>query len=256
LQNFYYCDNVNHEFRFRNHNYKYVRVGGKMNNIMLKQYSTLVEFLGKSLGSDYEVALHDIGYDTSSIVAISNGYISGRTIGAPITNLGLNIISNKSYKNSKYKLNYNGISKDQNILRSSTMFIKDENETLVGMLCINFDDRKYVDISNQILKLCRADELIEQNSSYESLSPLLNDEMETFPSSIAEVTETVLKKVLVDNNIPIDRLTQNERVNIINILNRQGIFMLKGAVCEVAKQLYCSEPSIYRYLSKLNEDNA
>lgn len=134
------------------------------------------------------------------------------------------------------------------------MFIKDENEELVGMLCINFDDRKYVDISNQILKLCRPDELIEQNSTYESISSLLNDGMETFSGSIAEVTETILNKVLADNNFPIDRLTQNERLNIIDILNREGIFMLKGAVSEVAKQLYCSEPSIYRYLSKLNKD--
>lgn len=224
-----------------------------MNDTMLKQYSLLVEFLGKSLGPDYEVALHDIGYDTNSIVAIANGYISGRTIGAPMTNLALSIISDKSYKNSNYKLNYNGISDDQRILRSSTMFIKNEKEELVGMLCINFDDRKYVDISNQLLKLCHPDKLIEQNSTYESINSLLDAGSETFSGSISEVTEIVLNKVLADKNIPIDRLTQNERLNIIDILNRKGIFMLKGAVHEVSKQLLCSEPSIYRYLSKLNK---
>ena len=121
------------------------------------------------------------------------------------------------------------------------MFIKNENEELVGMLCINFDDRKYVDISNQILKLCHPDKLIEQNSTYESVNSLLNDNTETFSGSIAEVTETVLNKVLDDNNIPIDRLSQSERLNIIDILNRKGVFMLKGAVSEVAKQLYCSD---------------
>lgn len=233
---------------------KYIRVGGKMNDIMLKQYSILVEFLGKSLGPDYEVALHDFGYDTNSVVAIANGYVSGRTVGAPMTNLALSIISDKSYKNNNYKLNYNGVSKDQRILRSSTMFIKDENDELVGMLCINFDDKKYVDISDQILKLCHPDKLIEQNSTYESVNSLLNDNTETFSGSIAEVTETVLNKVLDDNNIPIDRLSKNERINIIDILNRKGVFMLKGAVSEVAKQLYCSEPSIYRYLSKVNRN--
>ncbi|PAB58536.1 helix-turn-helix transcriptional regulator [Anaeromicrobium sediminis] len=223
-----------------------------MNQTMLKQYSVLVEFLGKTLGPDYEVALHDIGDYTNSIVAIANGHISGRTIGAPMTNLGLNVISDKSYKNKDYKLNYNGVSKDQRILRSSTMFIKDENEELVGMLCINFDDKRYVDITNQILKLCHPDELIEQNSTYESVSSIAA-EAESFSGSITEVTTNALKKISSDNNIPIDRLTQDERLHIVDILNQKGIFMLKGAVSEVAKQLHCSEPSIYRYLSKLNK---
>ncbi|QXM06543.1 helix-turn-helix transcriptional regulator [Crassaminicella indica] len=223
-----------------------------MNQTILKQYSILVEFLGKTLGPDYEVVLHDTKNYTNSIVAIANGHISGRTIGAPMTNFGLNVISDKSYKNCDYKLNYNGISKDQRILRSSTMFIKDENEELVGMLCINFDDRRYVDISNQILKLCHPDELVEQNSTYKSVNSII-DEAESFSGSIAEVTSTVLKKVLSDNNIPIDRLTQDERLRIVDILNQKGIFMLKGAVSEVAKQLHCSEPSIYRYLNKLQK---
>jgi len=225
-----------------------------MNDTTLKQYSILVEFLGKALGPDYEVALYDIGSETNSLVAIANGYISGRAIGAPMTNMALNTMSNKLYKNSNYKLNYHGISKDQRILRSSTMFIKDENEELVGMLCINFDDSKFVNLSNEILKLCHPNELIEKHCTYESINTLSDDEVETFSGSISEVTETVLKKVLASKNIPIDRLTQDERLDVIDMLIQKGVFMLKGAVSEVAKQLHCSEPTIYRYINKLNKD--
>jgi predicted transcriptional regulator YheO len=236
-------------------NCKYIRVGEKMNDIMLSQYSILVEFLGKSLGPDYEVALHDISNDKSSVVAIANGYISGRSIGSPMTNFGLNMLTDKIYKHTNYKANYHGISKDQSILRCSSLFIKDQNEELVGMLCINFDDRKFVHLSNQILKLCHPDELIEKQCTYESVDSIVTDEVETFSGSISEATETVLNKVLVDNDISTDRLTQSDRLSVISILNRKGIFMLKGAVVEVAKQLHCSEPSIYRYLNKLNKEN-
>ncbi|WP_026894673.1 helix-turn-helix transcriptional regulator [Clostridiisalibacter paucivorans] len=226
-----------------------------MDDLMLKHYSILVEFLGKTLGPDYEIALHDIKDPTNSIVAIANSHVSGRTIGAPMTNLGLNVMSDKSYLDTDYRLNYNGISKEQRILRCSTLFIKDENNELVGMLCINFDDKRYVDISNQILKLCHPDKLIEQNSRHSSINSLLQD-AETFSDSIVETTASVLNKVLNENNIPIDRLTQEERLKIVDILNQKGIFMLKGAVSEVAKQLHCSEPSIYRYLNKLNKDKS
>ena len=225
-----------------------------MKEYMLKQYSILVEFLGKVLGPDYEIVLHDLTDKTSSVVAIANGHVSGRSIGAPLTNLGLKTIAMGNYKNSDYLINYNGASRNNRVLRASTMFIKDENEEIVAMLCINFDDSKYITLSEEILKLCHPNDLMLENSTYDSVNSILNDVPENFSESISEVTETVLNKVLADENIPIDRLTQDERLNIVDILNQKGVFMLKGAVSEVANQLQCSEPSIYRYLSIINKD--
>ena len=48
-----------------------------------------------------------------------------------------------------------------------------------------------------------------------------------------------------------ERLTQNEKIEIIGELNRAGLFQLKGAVGAVAEYLYCSEASVYRYQSKI-----
>ena len=39
---------------------------------------------------------------------------------------------------------------------------------------------------------------------------------------------------------------------IMDILNRKGVFLLKGSVSYVARELHSSEASIYRYLGKLN----
>lgn len=225
-----------------------------MDKTTLNQFTKLVEFLGKVLGPDYEIVLHDLTDKRYSIVAIANGHVSGRSVGAPLTNLGLKIMTMGSYRNSDYLINYNGASKTNRVLRSSTMFLKDDNGEVVAMLCINFDDSKYVALSEEILKLCHPDELILQNRSYDSVNSILNDVPENFSESIEEVTETVLQKVLADKNIPVDRLTQDERLSVVDILNQKGIFMLKGAVNEVAKQLHCSEPSIYRYLNILNKE--
>ena len=222
-----------------------------MNDALKSQYSLIVEFLGKALGPDFEVVLHDTEDHINSIVAIANGHISQRAVGGPLTNLGLEVISNDSYKDQLYKLNYNGISKDHRILRSSTMFIKDDEKNIVGMLCINFDDRRYKDISDQILKLCHPDILIENNNAYESVESLVSNAGEIFYDSAAEDTDTVIKNYLNQHNISIGRLVQKDRINIVQILNQKGIFKLKGTVRAVAKRLGCSEPTIYRYLNKL-----
>ncbi|MEG1747831.1 MAG: PAS domain-containing protein, partial [Oscillospiraceae bacterium] len=60
-----------------------------MVNPIVQQYIQLVDFLGYALGPDYEIALHDLTNQNQSIVAIANNHISGRQVGAPMTNVGL-----------------------------------------------------------------------------------------------------------------------------------------------------------------------
>ncbi|ADK79288.1 helix-turn-helix transcriptional regulator [Sediminispirochaeta smaragdinae] len=224
-----------------------------MNDAMKKQYSIIVEFLGKALGPDYEVVLHDVDDHINSIVAIANGHVSHRSVGGPMTNFGLEVISEERYKKEDYKINYNGISKDQRILRSSTLFIKDEKDEIAGLLCINFDDRRYKALSENILKLCHPDKLVELNTSYDS-STIVDNAEERFYGSAAEEISSVLDKYLSENGIPSDRLSQDDRLHVVDILNQKGIFMVKGAVKEAAKQLACSEPTIYRYINKVNNE--
>ena len=56
-----------------------------MRSKSISSYIHLVHFLGEVLGPDYEIALHDAKKPSQSIVAIVNNHISGRDIGAPLT---------------------------------------------------------------------------------------------------------------------------------------------------------------------------
>lgn len=129
-------------------------------NALLQHYVKLTEFLGQALGPDYEVALHDLTDKNRSIIAIANNHVSGREIGAPLTNVALSILRDKSYETSDYRLHYYGVSVNGKDLRSNTMFIK-QNGRLIGMLCINFDDSRYRAVSNQLMGLCHPDIFVE-----------------------------------------------------------------------------------------------
>ena len=134
-----------------------------MTEQMLRQYTVLVEYLGKTLGPDYEVVLHEILPENSRVAAIANGSISGRSVGAPITNAALRMIMQKQYETSDYNLNYTGQLANGKTIRSSTMFIKDGGK-LVGLLCINFDDSRFHEISDAILKLIHPDDFVHHRS--------------------------------------------------------------------------------------------
>ena len=221
-----------------------------MNKVKLAQYTALVKFLGAALGPDYEIVLHDINGKDQSVAAIANGRISGRNVGAPLTDKALRFIADKTYQDQDFLCNYTGRSKDERTLRASTMFIKDDGGRLIGMLCITFDPSRYQKASQDILKLCGLDGEIFLEDNH--LHPA--GEVENFSDSISEVTDTVLKRYLKDG-IPPERLTQEEKMAIVKQLEERGIFLLKGAVNEVATRLHCSAASIYRYLGKINKQN-
>ncbi|NCB52621.1 MAG: transcriptional regulator [Clostridia bacterium] len=226
-----------------------------MTSEMIRQYSLLVEFLGRTLGPDYEIALHDLGRKQPSIVAIVNGHISGRTLGAPLTNIAMQIIAKQTYKTQDYQLNYRGLSAAGKLLRCSTYFIKDERGALVGLLCINFDDSRYEELSEKVFSLCHPDDYAARNIAVGDVPTMLGtSEQETFYSSIGAAADDALRSVMNHSPVPADRLTQDEKMEIIDLLSRKGVFMLKGAVNEVAEKLSCSPASIYRYLGKLSRE--
>lgn len=210
---------------------------------LLENYIGIVEFLGEFLGEDTEVVLHDVVNLEKSIVAIKNNHISGREIGAPATNLVLKILKNKEYKDKNYLSNYKGTSKTGKILKSATYFIKDEQNEVIGMLCINIDIDKMNQLKSFIDKIVMFD---EDNNQTSKIS-------ETLSQSTKELTFDNIYKVVDNFGIPAERMSQEEKIQIIEELNDKGIFLIKGAVSEAANALKVSEASIYRYLSKIKK---
>ncbi len=222
---------------------------------ILQEYARLTEFLGEILGPDYEVVLHDLTVPNHSIVAIVNGHISGRKIGAPLTNMALSILRDKSYESNNYRSNDYGLSASGKALRSNTFFIKHEGK-LIGMLCINFDDSRYQNLSEHIMTLAHPQNFLDkvsQQANHNSEKPKLQETSitEKYNPSSDSVTRDAIQRELERIGVSADRLTANERMQIIAALEEQGIFLLKGVVKDVAQGLKCSQASVYRCMSQL-----
>lgn len=218
-----------------------------MANSLLQHYVKLTEFLGQALGPDYEVALHDLTDKNRSIIAIANNHVSGREVGAPLTNVALQILMDKSYETQDYRLHYCGLSAEGKTLRSSTLFIK-QNGKLIGMLCINFDDSRYRAVSQAVLQLCQAAGLEGPEEAPASQIP------ERFHNSIQGVAGEAVAQALAGLGREAGQLTPDQRQQLVSALEPQGIFLLKGAVKEVAQALGCSQATVYRYLSQARRE--
>ena len=232
-----------------------------MTSDILQQYKILVEFLGRSLGPDYEIVLQDLTSENNEIIAIANSHISGRSTGSPLTNAALQMLSSRTYEKEDFLCNYSGIAENGHILRSSTMFIKDEDGTPIGLLCINFDDSRYLELSKTLRSIIHPAEFTETAALLETAgtsAPLPDSHRnhtipvtENFAMNISSLMQKIFDESTSDLQTPVDHLNQHERKQIITRLHEQGMFRMKGAISFVARKFNCSTATVYRYLSEI-----
>ncbi|MCL2853182.1 MAG: PAS domain-containing protein [Defluviitaleaceae bacterium] len=209
-----------------------------------------MDFLAETLGSDTEIVLHDAHMPESSIVAIRNGHISGRSVGGPLTNMALHGLSDPEYTGTKYLTSYSGKTASGKPLKLSTYFIRDESGALQGYLCINTDQSQLLHIRAML------DELIGDVKSVPDKIPFYQGEnnTEAMSGTVEDLAIDSIEATIQSYGVDPERLSSEEKIEIIKKLNNSSIFLLKGTIPTVARYLKVSEPTIYRYLNKIKQD--
>jgi predicted transcriptional regulator YheO len=210
---------------------------------------SIIGFLGKACGENCEIVLQDLREGKMEIVAIANGHISGRKVGAPPTDFALRLVAQDVWKNRDYICNYEGKTKDNRFLHSSTFFIKNKKkDQILGMLCVNIDTSKYTQLSDAVLRLTGL-------GPVSGIKPSEEPQIENFHENMEEIIKSVLQEMGLGDK-PHSRLSQEERLTVIERLIGHGIFLLRGSVSSVAEKLHCSEASMYRYIAIVNKRKA
>lgn len=206
---------------------------------ILKGAIPIVDGIAMTFGKNCEVVLHDISNPQNSIIAIANGHVSGRTIGGPMSEYGLATLRKGEF--DKNKVNFLKKTSDGRILKSSSLFIRDENNKVIGFLCINFDMSELSIVRNIL------NDFIDVTDS----CPIESSSEESFGSTINEVLGSIVNKTLESLGKPVAFMSKEEKVNIVEMLDEKGVFLIKGAIDYVAKVLCVSRYTIYNYLDEI-----
>ena len=215
---------------------------------MLETYKKLVEFLGLVMGEQCKIVLFDLTLSPPAVVAIANGTMEGgKGIGAPLTHVAREIVESEEWRTMDYKSSFLGHIRSGGLLKSSYFFIKDAQGQLAGMLSINFSAEPCMKLCSDILQMGGFSGLLSVRP--EENVAVSKHFSESFPD-VSELVAGILQERFSGTGV--SRLTQEERMTVVQLLNDQGVFLIKGAVPETAHALACSEATIYRYLSKLS----
>lgn len=208
---------------------------------ILKNMIPLVEGIASTFGKNCEVVLHDVRNTEHSIVAIANGHVTNRVVGGHMSEYGLADLKKGCFDSNK--VNYLKKTKDGRVLKSTSMYIKDDKGELIGFLCINFDISELTIIKN-------------------ILNDFINVNDDTIVAAEGSGTGDAIHDVLariVDNTVeatgkPVAFMTKEEKVHVVQLLEGQGVFQVKGAVDYVAKVLCVSRYTIYNYLDEIKAE--
>ncbi|OBQ54565.1 helix-turn-helix transcriptional regulator [Halodesulfovibrio spirochaetisodalis] len=217
----------------------------------IEQYIPLVKFLGVFLGEKCEVVLHDAVEKEKSVLAIENGHISGRAVGAPLTDLALQFVMTEKYKETDWVMGYRAQSSSGSPLHSATYFIREDDGSLAGMLCLNLEVSDIVQARELLSRFIQSAGFGGSFSLPSDESRISSATVETFTDNIEELTEGIIRNVVQQAAVSPERMTTAEKMEIMRTLHDRGVFLLKGSVALVAEVLVASEATIYRYLNKL-----
>jgi predicted transcriptional regulator YheO len=218
--------------------------------LIIETMRHVVEGLERALTSDVEVVLHDVTKPKSSVVAIANGSITGRTVGSaiisgPFDDLGLSkLLSNEGGTPGEACTivpDYRTRARNGNELESTSMIFRDHRGRAYAALCVNADRSKLRHVQS-------------------ILSDLLGEGRETAAATAGETAprvETVVQDI-VDEAIrasgkPVSIMTKDDKMEAVNQMRERGIFLIRSSVDMVAKGLGVSRFTIYNYLDELKQ---
>lgn len=206
---------------------------------ILKSMMPLVEGIANTFGKNCEVILHDIRNPQSSIVAIANGHVTGRTVGSPMSEYGLATLRKGQF--DQPIVNYRKKTKEGKLLKSTSLFVKDEKGKLIGFLCINYD----------ISELTIAKNIINELTTIIDDADFSEDSEESYGTTVNEMLSSIVNKTLESVGKPVAFISKEEKVNIVQMLDDKGVFLIKGAIDYVAKVLCVSRYTVYNYLDEI-----
>ncbi len=214
-----------------------------MNNIVLtnidrqilNSYKYVLDGFAAYLSKSYEFVLHSLEDFNKSVIYIINGEHTGRTVGAPITDLALGMYGKMSKEQVDYMV-YFSKNKSGEPLKSTTIAIRGENDRVIGLICINmYLNSPFSEILSSYVPG------IKDSNASDNIS-------EDFPQNPDDLIKSKLdeeiKIVMSDETI----MPSNKNKVIVEHLYDKGIFQLKDSVITVEKLMGISKNTIYMHI--------
>ena len=195
----------------------------------------LAKGIARQFGPNCEVVVHDLASNdpASSIVAIENGHVTGRRVGDGPSQVVLEALRDGSTA-LEDRLCYLTRTEDGKILKSSTIYLRDDDGRAVGVFSINLDITLMLSMEEALHGLTAT------GAPQAEPEPIARDVAGLLDELIAQSVRLVGR--------PVALMTREDKVRALQFLDRAGAFLITRAGHKVCKYFGISKYTLYSYL--------
>ncbi|MGM0879148.1 MAG: helix-turn-helix transcriptional regulator [Bacillota bacterium] len=195
-------------------------------------------------GSNCEVVIHDLTLPQSSVIYTINNHVTGREVGQSFDHLVKKVLLSDEFKED-YLAGYEFKTDDQRIIKSSTTLIRNSKEQVIGAFCINYDMNLMIQMKDML------DSLMPGDTKKKQSQPENASKQEASPQNVEDIVDQLIQQIIANSKHPF--MKRQEKIELIRFMDEKGIFLMKGSVEKVAKQLGISKVTVYSYLDEVNK---
>ena len=202
----------------------------------LDRLKQMAKGIAAQFGSNCEVVIHEISEKSAynSIVAIENGHVTGRKIGDGPSHVVLEQMGKKR-NDTQDELCYLTRTPAGKILKSSSMYIRDEDGEICAIFCINYD----------ISTLAMAESAIHAITQV-GHSP--RKEPEKITLNVADLLDDLIRQADELVGKPPALMNKEDKIRAVQFLNSQGAMLITKSGDKIAQHLGISKYTLYSYL--------
>ena len=203
--------------------------------ISLEILKEIAHGIAVQFGSNCEVVVHDLSESSlnSSVVYIENGHVSNRKVGDGPSHVVLDALHNDNSKTEDH-LGYLTRTKDGRILKSSTIYIRNDEGVPVYILAINYDITGFMMTENALKSFIGSE---DSDADAEKITNNVNDLLD-------DLIERSVKKI----GKPVAYMTKEEKTAAIQFLKDSGAFLITKSGDKVSKYFGISKYTLYSYI--------
>ena len=206
-----------------------------MDKKMMDFLTRLSRGLAAQFGENCEIVVHDIkpGDETiSSISLIENGHVTGRKVGDGPSQAVIDALTEGGAVEDR--LSYFTKTDDGKILRSTTIYIKNDEGRVEGVFSINFDITDLALAENAIRSFTGT---VDSKNS----APKITSDVESLLDDLIEQSVRLVGK-------PVALMTKDDKIKAIRFLNDTGAFLITRSGDKVASYFNISKFTLYNYI--------
>lgn len=210
-----------------------------MQETTLDLLKRLAKALSAQFGENCEIVVHDIssGNPENTIAVIENGHVSRRNADAGPSHIALEAMK-EGRRNIGDQYNYLTQTADGRILRSSTVYVNDDEGRPIGIFCINYD------LTALMMAKATVDALVQ--------APRAEGEPERIPTNVNDLLDELLEQSVRIVGKPVAMMNKDDKVKAIGYLNDAGAMLITKSGDKIAKYFGISKYTLYSYLDTSN----